>query len=1249
MHTAMMQGVRKGRLRRAVTAVVEAMEPRRLLAAAPAAPGVPDLVSSCDSGISTSDNITFYNNSGGLPLAFDIAPVVSGSTVYVKVDGVVRGSALATGSTARVTLSLGFALSDGTHAIIAYQDYQKGKKITADSPALEIVVDTVAPAGSPWLSLTATSDSGASPADNLTNVTAPTFAFDAQPYYRFYGDGALLSDDYSQGTLFTVPAQSDGAHLFAVSAVDAAGNESAGTSLAVTIDTTAPAQPTLAMQASSDSGISDSDRITNVATPTLDLGNISDRFRLYLDDGLMLDGDASQTTWTAPVITYGTHSLRLEAYDQAGNSAMPVTLVFVVDRFAPAMLPAPDLQSSSDTGISSIDDITADSTPTFSIAAAQWFRFYVDGVLVSSPYASGTSFTTPALADGRHTVSVSAVDDAGNESARSSLSITIVTQAPKPAALQLNATSETGVSYSDGITSRRDLLFVAPAGWSFLELYRSGTLVGTFAQGYPVQATAQPEGTWQYTVIGTDIAGNRSPASDLAVVTIDTVAPAMPPDVDLLDSSDTGLSSSDNITADNTPIFFVQAGPYFRVYIDGMLASSQYATGSEWASPRLQDGVHRAIVYAVDAAGNMSPASQTLTFTIDTTPATIAPALVAASDSGISNSDRITNITDPIFGLSAYAGLGDIELLLDGAPVPLAPGAVSVQVFGLADGTHTLTSLFNDVAGNASQGSLSFTIDTVAPDAPAIPDLLSEHDSGLSNTDNITSLRYFNIVTASTLYQLWRDGTLVSDPYATSQAITVAVSEDGTYTFTARALDVAGNVSLPSAILHVTVDTVAPDAPAMPDLLPEYDSGMSDSDNLTNIQWVMLRAAHSEGIVKIGMAGTGPEQPYYLAQSAGQEVNAWLLDGMNGFYAVVMDVAGNHSAASPTLYVTVDLAAPTRPAAPRLVGDTGGTVSDTTPTFELLPGAAYESVWIAGSAPYNTALVGTSVDYLEIDSATGHILRRIAPHPQVEYWSAEQGMAVSGTDLYHMTRVSWLPGPTLYRYDLASGAFVSKLTVQVPYAANRYPVSALAWLDGGLYSIDNTGAIVRIDPSTGALTLLPAPTEGGVRISVSGGLAGSPDRRTLFAASGTDVVELNPATGAVIQRIATGKSIRGLAYVSGAVVATHLYPTNTFMPDLWRYDVESGAVTHVGAVDHWNGDMTLGGDGIAQPARAEYYRVYRDGVKISEDYVLPSSFTDDSALEGTHVYTVTAVDAAGNESLASDPLVLTFDFSNPLR
>ncbi|MEJ6024390.1 Ig-like domain-containing protein, partial [Ramlibacter sp. PS4R-6] len=65
-------------------------------------------------------------------------------------------------------------------------------------------------------------------------------------------------------------------------------------------------------------------------------------------------------------------------------------------------------------------------------------------------------------------------------------------------------------------------------------------------------------------------------------------------------------------------------------------------------------------------------------------------------------------------------------------------------------------------------------------------------------------------------------------------SITSSTLGEGSHTLTAKQTDVAGNTSVASTGLAVTIDTTAPAAPSAPDLTAGTDSGSSSTDNITN-------------------------------------------------------------------------------------------------------------------------------------------------------------------------------------------------------------------------------------------------------------------------------------------------------------------------------------------------------------------------------------------------------------------------------
>ena len=140
-------------------------------------------------------------------------------------------------------------------------------------------------------------------------------------------------------------------------------------------------------------------------------------------------------------------------------------------------------------------------------------------------------------------------------------------------------------------------------------------------------------------------------------------------------------------------------------------------------------------------------------------------------------------------------------------------------------------------------------------------------------------------------------------------SITSTALWPGNHTLTAKQTDLAGNISVASAGLAVTIDTTAPTAPSTPDLVAASDSG-NTTDNNTNIAAATFTGTAEAGstvtIFSDGVAvgsGVAIGGNYSITTSA-------LADGPHSITAKATDTAGNTSAASAALSVVIDTAAP---------------------------------------------------------------------------------------------------------------------------------------------------------------------------------------------------------------------------------------------------------------------------------------------------------------------------------------------------
>jgi Ca2+-binding RTX toxin-like protein len=247
-----------------------------------------------------------------------------------------------------------------------------------------------------------------------------------------------------------------------------------------------------------------------------------------------------------------------------------------------------------------------------------------------------------------------------------------------------------------------------------------------------------------------------------------------------------------------------------------VLGSTTADAAGNWfiTSLALADGVHSLTVKQTDKAGNISAASAALSVTVDSAaPSVPVVDLDVGSDSGSLDTDNETKDQTPTFTITAEAG-SKVEVFRNGVLVGEAvestttPGSFTFTSDTLADGGHTFTATATDAAGNTSAaGTLSVTVDSAAPSVPVV-DLDVGSDSGSSNSDNLTgdTTPDFTITAeAGSKVEIFRGG--VSVGFATESTsspgtfrFTSAALAAGSYEFTARATDVAGNLSAAGAL-----------------------------------------------------------------------------------------------------------------------------------------------------------------------------------------------------------------------------------------------------------------------------------------------------------------------------------------------------------------------------------------------------------------------------------------------------------------
>ncbi|SHN44159.1 Ig-like domain (group 3) [Duganella sacchari] len=927
---------------------------------APAAPSTPDLAAGSDSGSSNTDNLT--NNT--TPTITGTAESGSTVTLYDSDGSTVLGTATATGGNWSVTAS---TLTPGTHNLSAKATDAAGN-VSSASSTLAVTIDTSAPSA---LALSSASIVSTSATSGASIGTLSASDSNTITYALATGNGTNDADNGSftmTGSTLSVGGATltAGSYHVYLSATDAAGNVShlAQTVTVLSVPTVSSivraggASTTVAASASSATyTVTFSESVTGVDASDFVLtasGNAA---------GTIASVTGSGSIYTVTVNSLGGDgSLRLDLKSsgtgiQSGasvaiGSGYTAGQTYTLDHTAPAAPSTPDLAAGSDSGISSTDNITSNTTPTITGTAESGSTVTLydsDGTTVlgtATATGGNWSITSSALTAGLHNLTTKATDAAGNVSAATSaLAVTIDTAAP--ASVALSSTTAAVISSTSGAA-----LATLSATDSTTVSYALATGNGTndadnasFAisgTSLNVGGAALSAGTYHIYLSATDAAGNVSylaqtilvqnapavlsivraggaSAGVAASATTVSYTVTFSESVTGVDASDFTLTSTGN--ASGTIASVTGSGATYTVTINTLGGDGNLRLDLNGSGTGIQNGGSVAI-----SGGYISGQTYALDHSAPAAPTALA--MTAGTDTGISHSDAITNNTTPTFTgvgeANAVVHLYDTDgTTLLGTATADGAGNWTITSSTLSAGNHTLSVKQTDAAGNVSTAGtgLAVVIDTSAA-APATPALASASDGGIVG-DGITNVATPTITGAAeanaaiTLYDT--DGVTVLGT-ATADgsghwSIVSSMLSDGNHTLTVQQTDRAGNVSTASAGLSLLIDTAAPSAPSAPTLAPASDSG-TQGDNLTNIATPVLTGTaaanatvklyDSNGTTVLGTATADGAGNWSITSSA-------LSVGAHNLSAKQFDLAGNASPAGGTLSLTIE-APPTQPA-----------------------------------------------------------------------------------------------------------------------------------------------------------------------------------------------------------------------------------------------------------------------------------------------------------------------------------------------
>ena len=290
-------------------------------------------------------------------------------------------------------------------------------------------------------------------------------------------------------------------------------------------------------------------------------------------------------------------------------------------------------------------------------------------------------------------------------------------------------------------------------------------------------------------------------------------------------TSDTGSSSSDNLTSNTTPYLSgtAEAGASVAVTLNGHTYSTTANGSGAWSvrvSDDLSNGSYTPSITSTDVAGNSATANGTA-FTVEySSPHPPIGHLMHdfANDTGSSQTDNITsNATPGLFG-TAEANSA-VAVTLDGHTYTTTAdgsGAWSVIVSNaLADGWYRPSITSTDAAGNSTTANgETFMVDHTDPVAPTVDAQVTNTPtptltgSAILNPGDPYPGEHLTVTVDGVTYTLG-DGHLIIS--GTTWILKIPrVLADGTYSVIARLTDVAGNISEDVTQAELVVRTAVP-------------------------------------------------------------------------------------------------------------------------------------------------------------------------------------------------------------------------------------------------------------------------------------------------------------------------------------------------------------------------------------------------------------------------------------------------------
>jgi hypothetical protein len=715
----------------------------------------------------------------------------------------------------------------------------------------------------------------------------------------------------------TLPA--DGSWVLSVRLVDSAGNVGdVGQSGAYVLDTTAPPTPV-------------------VTPPTSPGRDLAPSWSASTEEGsrveCRLSGPGQLANWAPCVLpvataisTDGRYIFEVRATDVAGNVSSPGTGEYVLDTTAP---PAPVVVQPTSPGRNRTPSVTftAEAGTTGSCKLTHGTTILSD----AAPCASPAAINLTGLPDGAYTLSIRAVDLAGNVGPAGTATYVLDTTAPATPVFTLIAGSPSSdrspaFGFNAELGTTPTCKVTLPSG---------STRDLTCANPLTLDLSGATDGDYDLAIRATDPAGNTSAAAT-TTYQLDSTAPAAPRVV--------GPTSPGSI---RNPVWKISSTKPAEcrvlrgttVFKDWTPCTTSYSLDL-FAQPDA--------VYVLEARVIGTTAATMSRYRLDTTGPAAATIIgppspstdrkptwaVASADTTVRAECRVMVFTGVLKDWTA-------------CPVSPAGSLFSFDLTGLGDGTYRLVVRLIDAAGNIGPNATSdYVLDTSAPAAVGVIAPLSP-GKDTTPTWTLTSATGVKLEC-----RLSSGPKVISDfaPCAATFTADLTGLPDGTYTLTVHALSAAGTPG-PETTSGYILDTTAAGAPGTL-------TGPTGPSRNRAPTWTFSLPSGTTAECKVTFAGrTYYDGPCTTASSFTLDLSK-ADDGTYTLSVRAIDAAGNPGAWSTAGYILKT----TPPPAPTMTMQPGSPSSTTSPTwgFSLFRGTSAQCRLLqAGAALEDWTSCGT--------------------------------------------------------------------------------------------------------------------------------------------------------------------------------------------------------------------------------------------------------------------------------------------------